>query len=63
MPTNLTEDKWVQALEVRAGDRSVVHHVLVYARIPEMTRADGGLPSCEPARRSDAAAGCRIRRS
>ena len=37
VPTNLTEDKWVQALEVRAGDRSVVHHVLVYVRHPGMT--------------------------
>ena len=37
VPTNLTEDKWVEALEVRAGDRSVVHHVLVYVRFPEMT--------------------------
>ncbi|HXG87533.1 MAG TPA: hypothetical protein VNJ02_04285 [Vicinamibacterales bacterium] len=38
MPTNLTEDKWVQAMEIRPGDRSVVHHVLVYARPPKMTR-------------------------
>ena len=37
IPTNFTEDKWIQALEIRAGDRSVVHHVLVYARAPEMT--------------------------
>ena len=33
-PTNFTEDTWVQALEVRAGARSVVHHVLVYAKDP-----------------------------
>jgi hypothetical protein len=32
--TNFTEDKWIQALEIRPGDRSVVHHVLVYAREP-----------------------------
>jgi hypothetical protein len=36
--TNFTEDKWVQALEIRPGERSVVHHVLVYARYPGMTR-------------------------
>ena len=36
--TNFTEDKWVQALEIRPGERSVVHHVLVYARAPGMTR-------------------------
>jgi mono/diheme cytochrome c family protein len=38
VPTNFTEDKWVQAMEIRPGDRSVVHHVLVYARPPELTR-------------------------
>jgi hypothetical protein len=36
--TNFTEDKWVQALEIRPGERAVVHHVLVYARAPGMTR-------------------------
>src|ERR1700730_2372420 len=30
MPTNFTEDKWVQAIEVRPGSRSVVHHILVF---------------------------------
>jgi hypothetical protein len=34
VPTNLTEDKWIQAMEVRAGDPSVLHHVIVYARTP-----------------------------
>lgn len=32
VPTNFTEDKWVQAIEVRPGTRSVVHHVLVFCR-------------------------------
>ena len=32
VPTNLTEDKWVQAVEVRPGNRAVVHHVIVYMR-------------------------------
>jgi hypothetical protein len=32
VPTNLTEDKWVQAVEVRPGVRAVVHHVIVYMR-------------------------------
>ena len=27
--THFTEDKWVQAVEVRPGDRSVVHHAIV----------------------------------
>ncbi len=34
VPTNFTEDKWVQAIEVRPGVRSVVHHVLVFSREP-----------------------------
>jgi hypothetical protein len=35
VPTNFTEDKWIQALEIRPGTRAVVHHVLLYAREPE----------------------------
>ena len=34
IPTNTTEDKWIQAMEVRAGDPKVVHHVIVYAATP-----------------------------
>jgi hypothetical protein len=36
-PTNFTEDKWVQAIEVRPGAPSVVHHVLVFSRDPNVT--------------------------
>ncbi|MBY0488840.1 MAG: cytochrome c [Gemmatimonadaceae bacterium] len=35
IPTNFTEDKWVQAIEIMPGSREVVHHVLVYARAPQ----------------------------
>jgi len=28
--TELTEDRWVKAVEVRPGDRSLVHHAVVY---------------------------------
>jgi hypothetical protein len=34
VPTHFTEDKWVQAFEVRPGNRAVVHHVIVYAVPP-----------------------------
>jgi len=34
-PTNFTEDTWVKAIEVRAGARSVVHHMLVYLKDPD----------------------------
>ncbi|TWU15994.1 redoxin family protein [Allorhodopirellula heiligendammensis] len=30
--TDLSEDKWVQAIEVQPGNRSVVHHVLVFVQ-------------------------------
>src|SRR4051812_40925502 len=30
VPTNFKEDVWVRAAEVRAGNRAVVHHALVY---------------------------------
>ena len=34
VPTNFTEDRWMQAGEVRAGDRAHVHHIIVYVREP-----------------------------
>jgi len=34
VPTGLTEDKWIQAIEVRPGNPAVVHHVIVYAMTP-----------------------------
>jgi hypothetical protein len=38
--TNFTEPKYVQAIEVRPGNREVVHHVLVnYRAKPDMQRA------------------------
>jgi len=32
--TNFNEDKWVQAAEIRAGNRKVVHHIIVYVQEP-----------------------------
>lgn len=34
VPTGFTEDKWVQAAEVRPTERSVVHHIIAYVREP-----------------------------
>jgi len=48
VPTNLTEDKWIQAYQVRPGTPAVVHHVIVYARTP---RAPEQPEAGEPARR------------
>jgi mono/diheme cytochrome c family protein len=43
IPTNFTEDKWVQAVEVRPGNRSVVHHVILSARAPKPDPRPGGV--------------------
>ena len=47
-PTNFTEDKWVQAIEVRPGTRSVVHHVLVFCREPGSRRAPASFAPVGP---------------
>jgi hypothetical protein len=39
VPTNFTEDRWIQAIEVRPGARSVVHHILVYVSGPRPNEA------------------------
>jgi hypothetical protein len=38
VPTNFTEDRWMQAGEVRAGDRAHVHHIIVYVKEPTPTQ-------------------------
>ena len=45
VPTNFTEDRWMQAGEVRAGDRSHVHHIIVYIKEPQ---AAPGVVSIRP---------------
>ena len=34
VPTNFTEDKWVQAAEARPGNRAVVHHIIAIVSAP-----------------------------
>ena len=41
IPTNFSEDKWVQSLEIRPGNRAVVHHVIASAHDP--STPPGGL--------------------
>jgi len=48
IPTNFTEDKWVQAIEVRPGTRSVVHHVLVFERVKSVRPAAPAFVSVIP---------------
>jgi len=38
LPTNLTEDKWVRALEVQPGTPAVLHHALVFVVYPKEYR-------------------------
>ena len=35
IPTNFTEDRWIQAIELRPGNRKVVHHILAFVRHPD----------------------------
>ncbi|HSB11755.1 MAG TPA: thiol-disulfide isomerase [Blastocatellia bacterium] len=34
VPTNFDEDKWVQAAEIRPGNRKVVHHIIIFVQEP-----------------------------
>lgn len=49
-----TEDKWVQAAEARAGDRTVVHHIIVFIEPPGKKKSlglDGFLVATAPGAR------------
>jgi len=49
VPTNFTEDKWVQAIEIMPGAREVVHHVLVFAAQPPSATPPSPAPAPAPA--------------
>ena len=49
IPTNFSEPKWVTSLEIRPGNRNVVHHVLVYYR----AKPDGKTPPVARANQRD----------
>jgi hypothetical protein len=42
IPVDLQQDKWIQAMEVRPGNRAVVHHVIVHARPAQPERRPTG---------------------
>jgi len=47
VPTGFTEDKWVQAVEIRPSNRTVVHHAVIFIRPPGDTwleQAQPGVP-------------------
>jgi hypothetical protein len=47
IPTGFTEDKWIRTIELRPGDRSVVHHIGLFTRRPGskwLAEAKPGVP-------------------
>jgi hypothetical protein len=42
VPTNLKEDKWVQAAEIHPGNKKIVHHVIAFVMSPESLSKSGG---------------------
>jgi len=42
VPTNFTQDKWVQAAEIRPDKRNAVHHVIVFIQEPGSQGGIGG---------------------
>ena len=53
VPTNLTEDKWVRAVQVRPGAAAAVHHVIVTARAAPAPRERGARRRVDPGFRLD----------
>ena len=53
VPTNLTEDRWIDSVEVRPGAREQVHHIVLYSRDQGskfMSAAQTGVPFTPPGR-------------
>lgn len=53
VPTGLTEDRWVETVEVRPSAREVVHHIVLYSRDKDskfMSKAALGVPFTPPGR-------------
>ena len=52
LPTGFTEDKWIQAVEIRPGNHAVVHHVVAFIREPLSKwlrgEAEPGIPFVPP---------------
>ena len=42
VPTNFTEDRWIQAAEIRSTGRAAVHHVIVFVQAPGTTGTEDG---------------------
>jgi hypothetical protein len=44
IPTGFTEDKWIQAVESRPGNRALTHHVIAFVRPPQSPWLKGMKP-------------------
>lgn len=44
IPTGFTKDRWVQAAEIRPGNRAVVHHVIAFVRPPDSDWLEEAVP-------------------
>ena len=56
VPTNFTEDRYIQFAEIRQGDRNHVHHIIINVRYPDSRQSRGPRPSIQderPDRRED----------
>src|SRR6476646_81535 len=53
VPTNFTEGHWVQAIEIRPGNRKVLHHAHVVAIDPSGQRVNGPKPVAKAASFND----------
>ena len=42
VPSNFSEDKWIEAAEIRPHNRGVVHHVIVFIQEPGQSSFQGG---------------------
>jgi hypothetical protein len=51
IPTNFTEDRWVEAVEIKPGDQRVVHHVIATLEDAQRKRV-GGLGGITPNKRA-----------
>ena len=47
VPANFAEDRWIQAWEIKPGDRLAVHHIIVSTKAPEPS-ADAPRPPAAP---------------
>ncbi|MEO8681201.1 MAG: thiol-disulfide isomerase, partial [Vicinamibacterales bacterium] len=47
VPANFAEDRWIQAWEIKPGDRAAVHHIIVSTRAPAPP-ADAPRPPAAP---------------